>query len=167
MAEKNDTPVTATPGAVVNAEPQDPAAAARDAVKIEPAPKPAPPTMVQVADLDAESIYWGLKDKMFKEIAAGDVVFGAEAIAPEDRIEGAVYLEGGCDLPGGVQRWMPGGRRFEPIRGPAKTSPTAPSMERAFYALAVVLRASGAPLPPTTEEWVAWYAGTFDGPGKN
>ena len=121
---------------------------------------------VQVADLDAESVYWGLKDKRFADISAGDIVFGAEQIAAEDRIEGAVYLEGGCDLPGGVQRWMPGARRFEPMKSGPKLSPSQPSSERALYDLVIALRDAGiVPLPTKVMEWVAWYASTFEAPG--
>lgn len=121
------------------------------------------PEVLKVADLDPDRVYWGLKDKPAAAIAAGDVVFFAETIAPEDRIDGVTYVEGDCDLGMGRYRWSEEDRTFKPLEGAeVRATPSQPSLERAFFDLALALRQGGFTLPSTAAEWTSWYANTVD-----
>jgi hypothetical protein len=120
---------------------------------------------VQIADLDANGIYWGMKEKDLAEVAAGDIVFGAEGIALEDRIEGVMYLVGSCDLPHGVQKWNPAKKCFEPLkRQDIPGSRATPSLEKALYAqVLVIVRDDVMEVPQATLDWALWYESTLEG----
>lgn len=118
---------------------------------------------MKVANIDADGIYWGMKDA---EIAvAGDVVFGAEQIAAEARIEGVVYLDGECDLPGGKYRWNAESGQFLALaRTAQRASPLIPSSDHALYAfLLEAARRDLSAVPPYSRTWALWYETTFDG----
>lgn len=120
---------------------------------------------VHVADLDANGIYWGLKEKDLAAVVAGDVVFGAEGIALDDRIDGVTYLVGSCDLPHGVQKWTAAKSCFEPLkRQDIPGSRATPSMEKALYAqILVMVRDDVMEVPQAALDWALWYESTLEG----
>lgn len=117
-------------------------------------------TMLTVADLDVDRVYWGVTQKAAEDIAAGDVVFKAEQIAPQLRVEGVWYIDGDCDLARGRYRWSPELRRFDPLGRFAQTRErTAPVPERALYE--IILAWPGT-VPDYAKQWADWYQLTID-----
>jgi hypothetical protein len=115
---------------------------------------------MKVADLDADGVYWGV---MEREPQAGDVVFEAEAIRPDERLEGATYLAGECDLPAGRYRWT--GSVFAPLNAPNIAAPTVPSAERALYDYLADRVAKGEQLPAYARQWHEWFSRSVDNQG--
>jgi len=115
---------------------------------------------VQVAKLDADSVYWGLDEKALEEVKAGDVVFNAETFEHED-VDGVVFLVGGCDLKPGQYRWD--GAQFVPLKlKTPQPQPATPLVERALHELVSEMIAAGASVPEYTRKWHAWYAQSLD-----
>lgn len=117
--------------------------------------------MVRIARLDHDLVYWGLGEEMpCGDAKAGDLVFG-DPVAIPALPEGAVYVDRGCDLPHGMQRWNATARRFEPLpREQRKAAPEAPTLEQALYDYLATLPAAA--LPTRTAAWCAWFRRTVD-----
>jgi hypothetical protein len=116
-----------------------------------------------VADLDVDRIYWGMTSKASEDLAAGDVVFKAEAIPMEQRVANVTYLAGECDLAEGRYRWDPPTTQFVPLGRFAHTRErAAPIPERALFELVSAWPAELGPLPDYTKRWAEYYAQTID-----
>lgn len=111
----------------------------------------------KVARLDHDLVYWGLEDRAVADIKPGDLVFGDPVLA-ELIPEGAVYVDRDCDLAGGQQRWDGAAGRFVPLpAAQRKPSPTAPTMEQAFYDLLTI-----GPDAPRVIAWRGWMKQSMD-----
>jgi len=99
------------------------------------------------AKLDADRIYWGVE-----EVAA---------LEPGD-----VEVPAQCDLKHGHYRWNPDAKpvpRFDPIEREArKSTPEAPSRDKAVAHLIDTLAAGGTTIPEYTRKWREWFATTID-----
>lgn len=99
----------------------------------------------QTAVVDAKNIYLG----MFEE--------GAELPAGALRIPEITE----CDLEPGRYRWQ--GDSFVPVRRDAEGRlQESPDMIHAIYDGFGALERQGFDFPPSTKEWMRWYATTFD-----
>lgn len=118
--------------------------------------------MAKIAKLDADGVYWGLEDR--GDVIGGNVVFFAETIPLDQRVEGAVYIDGDNDLPPGRYRWNAAAGSLEPLdKAGVRSTPSQPLPDRALYDLIRAMGAQGAiAIPPYTQQWADWYATTFD-----